>query len=269
MGDNNELLENKKLLENLKNREFIPNKDEYFNKLLSELVGVSDNKSVDKKHEDLAVLLVSEIIKLLKNAKPEEQRLTTPEIPPGTPTGTPLDQETPPGTSLDQGTSQAPVTPPGTSLDQGTSQAPVTPLVTPPVTPLDQVIPQGTTPETIPELKTPVDQLTPLVNLPVTPPELVTPPEPVTPSEAKITQDNGPIITSTGEDNGLAKTLPEIITPVIETQRLPSDDVPFPKTTVTTQTTSNGKIPDTSVISYHLRPENPHQIISTIDNLHK
>ena len=193
MGDN------KQLLENLKNREFIPDKDTYFNNLLSELVGISDNKNVDKNHEELAVLLVSEIIKLLKKGEPD----SNPNVE--SPTGEPLSEEKPP------------------ELPSGTEEKP-------------------------PELPTGTEEK---------PPELPTGPEEKPPASTVDTN-----IPTNGEPDK------PTITPPLPEKQIPNG-IPFPKTEIIEEQKVDGNTTQHTINYYHLTSNNPHQIISTIDNLHK
>jgi len=226
MGDN------KQLLENLKNREFIPDKDTYFNNLLSELVGISDNKNVDKNHEELAVLLVSEIIKLLKKGEPD----SNPNVE--SPTGEPLSEEKPP--ELPSGTEEKPP-----ELPSGTEEKP-------------PELPSGTE-EKPPELPTGTEEKPP--ELPTgteeKPPELPTGPEEKPPASTVDTN-----IPTNGEPDK------PTITPPLPEKQIPNG-IPFPKTEIIEEQKVDGNTTQHTINYYHLTSNNPHQIISTIDNLHK
>jgi hypothetical protein len=233
MGDN------KQLLENLKNREFIPDKDKYFKNLLSELVGISDN-NVNKKHEDLAVLLVSEIIKLLKKGEPD----TNVESLPGELATPPLvDTITPPLVDT--------ITPP--LVD--TITPPLVDTITPPL--VDTITPPLVDTVTPP----PVDNVTP-------------PPGPVVETVSNIPslpeqiplKDTTPVNVDTNGEPDKPTITPPLL-PEKQTQIL--NEIPFPKTEIIEEQKVDGNTTQHTINYYHLTPNNPHQIISTIDNLHK
>jgi hypothetical protein len=236
MGDN------KQLLENLNNREFIPDKDKYFKNLLSELVGVSDNNNVNKKHEDLAVLLVSEIIKLLKKGEPDinPNVESLPGELPTTPIGEPVTNTSDEPISNPTGeivtnTSEEPISNPTGETIENTSDEPLSNPPGEPVTP-----PTGPVVETV-------------SNIPSLPEQIPL-------------KDTTPVnVDTNGEPDKPTITLPLLP----EKQKQILNGIPFPKTEIIEEQKVDGNTTQHTINYYHLTPNNPHQIISTIDNLHK